>query len=238
MAASLGMHGRPGMRVLLLDLDEVVFRHPAAHAVVARRVVGLLADRLRLSHGDADTLNRRLYGGHGHTLIGLQNELDVTVSVDDFNAAVYARETLAEVARLPHHPHTRQRASEAARLLIAMRRREVQCYVFSNAPRIWCEFALGMVGLGGVFPPDRLLTSDGHDPLDLVLKPSTLSYACVEGLVRSPPAGIAFVDDSPRNLASAPDAWDKYLMCNAEGAGAGLDACPRACPLARLDDLA
>lgn len=202
-------------RVLLLDLDDVVFRHPAAHAVVARRVVALLADRLRLSHVDADVLNRRLYGGHGHTLLGLRRELDVTLSVNDFNAAVYANSTLAEVARLPHNPRTSLRALEAARLLIEMRRRDVACYVFSNAPRVWCEFALGMVGLGGVFSPDRMLTSDGHDPLNLVLKPSSLSYEIAEGVVRmSGGDGIAFVDDSLRNLESAPTGWKKYLMCN------------------------
>jgi len=229
------------LRVVLLDLDEVVFRHPAAHAVVSRRVVALLADRLRLSHGDADVLNRRLYGGHGHTLIGLRNELDVKLSVDEFNASVYARETLAEVARLPHHPYTRARASEATRLLIELRRRDVACYVFSNAPRVWCEFALGMVGLGGVFAPDRLLTSDGHDPLSLVLKPSTLSYACVEDAVcKNAGESIAFVDDSLRNLTSAPVGWDKYLMCNGGASDAAVGAaasCPRLWPIARLDEL-
>lgn len=225
-------------RVLLLDLDEVVFRHPAAHAVVSRRVVGLMSRTLSLPHQAAGALNRQLYEKHGHTLIGLRKELAVRLSVTDFNAAVYAPETLAEVARLPRHPHTAQRASEAARLLIEMRRRDVDVYVFSNAPRLWCDFALGLVGLGGVFAPERLLTSDSCDldTCDLVLKPSSLSYEIVQHAVRS--SRIAFVDDSLRNLEAAPASWDTFVMCNLEpGQVASSAGCSRATPISRLDEL-
>lgn len=220
--------------VFLVDFDEVMYRHPAAHAIVSRRVVSLLSDRLRIGASAAEVVNRRLYGVYGHTLLGLREELGDNLSVEEFNAEVYAPSTLREVARLPRHPDTDVRAADAERMLQRVRAAGVRPYLFSNAPRVWCEFALAEIGLSRAFTSDQMLTSDSYAAeLDLILKPATMSYDLVRKYVRTD--AIAFLDDSIRNLVSAPRAWRKYLMCNSAADGAKALGMVDVTPITHLD---
>lgn len=226
--------------VYLLDFDEVVFRHSAAHAVVSRRVVSLVANRLNVGVAEATAVNRRLYGHHGHTLIGLRETLGLSIGLGDFNAEVYAPGTLREVARLPRPEDTDRRAEEVSQMLGAMRVAGVRPFIFSNAPRVWCEFALAEIGLSRAFTAAQMLTSDSYSQ-DIVLKPATLSYDLAQRYVGAGADAIAFVDDSMRNLASAPHAWRKFLMCNGDDADVGAASrgalAANAVPITRLDQL-
>ena len=226
---------------LVVDLDDVIVVAPDHHGAIAETIVAYVAQLLRIDRVDAAVLNRRLYSVHGHTLIGLREELGLRVTLAEFNAAVYSPGTLAAVSRLPKRPATAARAAEVARLVARMRGSGVSTYVFSNAPRAWCDFALREIGLANLFAPDRILTSDAYAyaPLldDLVLKPSSLSYELAQRSVGTD--DIAFVDDSPRNLAAAPSVWRKFLMCNGAAAASetSVDARSSVIAITSLDQL-
>lgn len=201
---------------LLVDLDDVAFFHPEAQQAVANSAVRFVADRVGVNRNEAVALNRHLYMTHGHTLLGMRAELGLNVTLAEFNAAVYSSRTLQEVSCLTQHPRTLARAAEMRRLVARMHCGDVGTYVFTNAPRVWCDFALREIGLARLFAPEQLLTSDtcypGVDPNDIILKPSWLSYDLATRCAGT--SSIMFVDDSSRNLEAAPTAWRKYLMCN------------------------
>ena len=84
--------------IALLDLDGVLFAHPAAFALVHRRVERFVARHLVVP-GRASSTGRAgarvapvhdaLYRRYGHTLLGLRAEHGCTATVRDFNRSVF-----------------------------------------------------------------------------------------------------------------------------------------------------
>ena len=215
-------------RALLLDLDGVVFHHPAAHAVVARRVDTFVERQfVGIDAPQARAINRRLYAAYGHTLLGLRAHFGKPISAATFNRFVYAESMLMEVARLPRTPETQARAREVQRLQDRADDAGTRVSLFTNAPRIWCRFILDVLGLEGL----GVIASDDFDP-DVVLKPASLSYAAAEGAAGT--SDVALVDDVLQNLTAAPPAWRGYLMFNTEARAHVPDGVT---PVRSLDDV-
>lgn len=213
---------------LLLDLDGVIFTHPAAHALVARRADAFVRREIPgVDASGAVALNRHLYATHGHTLLGLREATGVRIPVASFNAFVYCDRTLGRVAAMDVPSATRARAREVRLLADRASKRGVPAFVFTNAPEVWCDHVLGLLDLRDLFRPASLITSDRVSGMcggDLVLKPARRSYDAAEAIavaafvgLGSPPVApesvaITFVDDAHQNLASSPGRWTRYLL--------------------------
>lgn len=186
-----------GAQVLLLDLDGVVFRHPTAFARLHARVGEFVASRVPDSCA-AREVHNALFRSHGHTLLGMREQLGDTSSIETFNRFVFDAAMIDEVRRIPR-PNDTMRHSAAVRQLVAHARSHgTDTYIFSNAPRNWVAMALSATGLS--FEPDHVIVGEELG----FLKPQREAYAAVEA--RFGAAGrLIFVDDSQLNVLSAPN---------------------------------
>lgn len=177
----------PG-RALLLDLDGVVFRHPAAFARVHAQVAAFVRSR-----GVTAEAHERLYREHGHTLLGLRSLGDPS-TVADFNREVFDAAFLEEVRRMPRPDDTERHSASVRRLVARARSRGSAVYIFTNAPRSWVNLALSVTGLGATFEEGDLLICEEMG----FLKPQAEAYRAVEE--RTGASSFLLVDDSAINL--------------------------------------
>lgn len=188
---------------LLLDLDGVVFRHPAAFARIHARVTKFVATRVPNTCAHME-VHEALYRSHGHTLLGLRDTLGDTSTIAEFNRFVFDAAFIEEVRRIPRPNETELHSAAVRRLVAFATQRHVDVYIFTNAPRNWVNYALSTTGLASTFEPQRVLVGEelGY------LKPQHEAYAAVEERVRA--ARITFVDDSLINLVSAPPNAERW----------------------------
>jgi len=223
--------------VLLLDLDGVVFQHPAAFARLHARVGAFVATRVPETCVVRD-VHEALYRSHGHTLIGLRDAMGDTSSIADFNRFVFDDAFLEEVRRIPRPNSSERHAMAVRRLVASARRRNVDTYLFTNAPRNWVDYALSTSGLKSTFDAPHVLVGEELG----FLKPQPEAYAAVEAVVHA--ERITFVDDSVINLASVPngdegagpDRWVPVLYAPARPAHGYY--CPCYCVVHDLTDVA
>lgn len=204
-------------RALLLDLDGVVFRHPAAFARVDARVAAFAR-----AHGLPDAVHEQLYRTHGHTLLGMRS-LGLSVTIADFNRFVFDARFLEEVRRLPRPDDTERHAASVRRLVAHARARGTAAYIFTNAPRNWVHLALATTGLGTTFEARDVLVCEELG----FLKPLPEAYRAAEERTRA--RLLTFVDDSVINLRACPLPsgnnsltwcplhYNPRCTCNAEG---------------------
>ncbi len=189
--------------VLALDLDGVLYHHPRVARVVANRCVRYVADELRISPAEAEPLNALLYREYGHTLRGLNEMFGGARTLQHFNARVYDEATLDCVRRHALDPGHVSRAQDARDALRRCRAAALDVYVFSNAPAVWCEAALGAMGfLDRLVPRSHVVSSD-HPALKGTSKPLSGAYkgfAEVAGVGSHGGRAATFVDDTVGNL--------------------------------------
>lgn len=193
---------------LLLDLDGVVMRHRPALRRVSERSAAFVARHLKVPIAAAADINRVLYTNWGHTCIGLDRVYgSPTACMRDFNRYVYTRETFDVLAASRHDVETRAVGAELRALASRCRTEGIRTFVFSNAPVEWCLVALDAMdaldGTDGLCARD-VLGSDHPVMTQTGLKPDPRVYDAVAALLRhdsrDQDMGIAFVDDTMRNL--------------------------------------
>ena len=226
------MASTPVSAALLLDLDGVVFKHPAAFALLHRRVEAFVASRVNLrsvavnSCEDAPRglaeLHNTLYREHGHTLLGLRARFGDASTISDFNRFVFDAPFYEHVRALPLPNDAAIHARNVRSLVAHARRRSVPVFIFTNAPRDWVRFALSTTGLASVFEPANVLVAEELG----FIKPEPGSYVAASACVRqrvlsstvecercvfdadaSANFRVVFVDDSVVNIAASPLDW-------------------------------
>jgi FMN phosphatase YigB (HAD superfamily) len=128
-------------RVLLLDVDNVIFHHPKVLKKVRDNAVRFLHSHVdeKMDMFYAYQLNQLLYKTYGHTLIGLWEMYGSNATVEEFNAAVYDDELLDMFQEIKGNELTMHHSRAVSYLLRLMERMHVPVYLFSNAPLAWCE---------------------------------------------------------------------------------------------------
>lgn len=195
-------------RVLLMDFDGVLLRHPP----VLRRVQGRVVEYVRrhvgargntMSETDAIRLNRDLYQRHGHTHLGMKKLFMPYARVETFNAFVYDPSFLSELYQdYGKDPECLGGLQQWESWLDEqLNEGDVEkLALFTNSPSHWVEMWLSAAGMEGRF--QECLGSD--HPLfesreDSLLKPAPYLYDRIEHY-HNLDASLYFVEDSPLNL--------------------------------------
>jgi len=142
----------PNTTRVAIDFDGVLFRHPRAHAIVARRCDRFVAEKLGISLAVGRELNRATYPAFGHTARALEHLSGAPVSLEEYNAFVYAPDVLAaatDAVRRDAGAHDLARAHDAVRALAA--RDDSRAFVLTDAPVRWLE---AMYAASDLPPPD------------------------------------------------------------------------------------
>jgi len=194
-------------RVLLLDVDGVIFRNRYASKMVKERIIDYVHRKTHTTLPEAAAINQKAYQTYGHTLIGLNNILPSpikdTITLTEFNQHVYNPELIEQVKSIcTYDITTYEEARDLRHLSIACAHTNIPIYLFSNAPRSWVRTVCDIQGIQ--LPFENLFCS-GDKWLykgDPVLKPELRTYAYVQNYLVSKygkQIEILFVDDQASN---------------------------------------
>ncbi len=198
------------MRVVLLDMDGVILRHPKAITHVSRQCVHYVAQKLVIDHPSAYKLNKLLYQRFGHTLLGLERlyDYDLEKTVPEFNDYVYPSYLLGHIVwTTKEDPIWTDMRKDLAVLLDACDHQGIPVHVFSNAPEVWCRMALSQMNVD----PLRFgsILSSGDAVVQCSLKPQKVVYKKVRKHLETKygvsDLDLYFIDDSFHNLVPVMD---------------------------------
>jgi FMN phosphatase YigB (HAD superfamily) len=197
---SCHMYVRP--KVLLLDVDGVVFRNSKALNKVSTNIVKYVATELRVDPPAAANINKMLYKNFGHSYIGLKAVYDMVHDLDHFTRYVYTYDILSTVSC----SYTDETVIEDSRTFREVaevcRRKDIDLFLFSNAPSSWCKKVVETMRLSDVISAENILSCD-HPVFDGHLKPNPLLYKNVYNYLRFKKyddVECMFIDDSMCNL--------------------------------------
>lgn len=193
------MYVRP--KVVLLDVDGVVYRNQKVLQKVSHNIVRYISKELKVSIPEADAMNQVLYKNFGHSYIGMRSIFNTSHSIHHFNNYVYDDDLLNDVSTV--HDDTLPQDAASVRFLIQeCKRRDIDVYLFSNAPLKWCETIIRTMKLSNYVNDQQIITCD-HDVFRMCLKPNPyvydtmLRYLCHK---KHDEVDCLFVDDSLVNL--------------------------------------
>lgn len=186
-------------KAVLLDFDGVINVNNNINNKVANLSVKYLSKELNVSYKRAESLNRIYYPTLGHTCKtvdyikrGKQNIS--TESLKRYNEFVFNNldydkvlENIYEEEKI-YINNFFKKISEIQKI--------ADVYIFTNAPKIWCDNILKKFKLDNVISEDKLITSD---KLDMV-KPSEKVYFKVHSDFLQNYSHIFFIDDAYKNL--------------------------------------
>lgn len=192
------MYVRP--KALLLDVDGVVYRNHKVLNKVATNIVQYVAKELHMTQSDAERTNQLLYRSFGHTYLGMRALFDFDKDIHHFTQNVYTNCLLNEI----ENDSTTVADSVSVRCISEeCRRKDIDLYLFSNAPSTWCNKVLNVMHLTQYVKKDNIISCD-HDVFQSGLKPDSRVY---ETMVRyllhqkhDDDLLCTFVDDSFINL--------------------------------------
>lgn len=190
-------------KAILLDVDGVIMRHPPTLAKVSHRIDKFVAKTMGVSNVHGAKINHRLYKTFGHTYLGLRTMYPQTGTLQNFNEFVYTDDVLQKIHDSTYNVDVIEHIIQVQRFLSMCKESNIPVYMFSNAPRIWCETVNRAYNLGE-WIPDHCILSSEHDLFRGHLKPnpdiySTLQqYLCFE--YKNEEMKIVYVDDSFVNL--------------------------------------
>jgi FMN phosphatase YigB (HAD superfamily) len=193
-------------RVVLMDFDGVLLRHPKVLRRVQDRVVEYVRRNVKhttLTTADARRLNRDLYGRYGHTHTGMRKLFMPHARLGTFNEFVYDKTYIQELLHdYGKDPEVLSGMTEWNTWLDAQwAEGDVSAMkVFTNAPRIWPQVWLEASGMQDRFQEilgsDHILFEGREDSL---LKPDKRLYERMEHYHGGDQL-LYFVEDSPVNL--------------------------------------
>ena len=212
-------------KALLLDVDGVVYQNPRVFSIVKGRVTQFVQKTLpKVSLHEASHINDIIYKSYGHTFLGLQAIRPAkTPTLKEFNDFVYDKDTLYSVMDNIWNPVMHKRSMEVHDLCNYAKMNGVSLYLFSNAPKDWCNNVIEAMKLQDYFHEDNTLSSDHPVFQGKLLKPTPKLYQTVQDFVQhrhqDTNIPIIFVDDSWMNLAPVigNPAWKPIYMDNTEG---------------------
>lgn len=193
-------------KVVLLDVDGVILRHPKIMARVSQRCVQYVGMKLDLNMDDAYYRNKVMYNMFGHTLLGFENHNNLQ---EEFTKFVYSPPIIDELRRYKTDPDILAAKYDLQEFECRCRNNGVPIYLFSNAPKVWCGEVLKL--LDSSIPESKILHC-GHGLYKGYLKPQPELYKAVERAL--PASKYVFIDDSYSNLQPVckKDNWDAFMF--------------------------
>ncbi|EFJ45366.1 hypothetical protein VOLCADRAFT_82194 [Volvox carteri f. nagariensis] len=191
--------GRPAPRVLLVDLDDTLYRVHQIPAIVKQRIQEYMVKKLGIPQDEVAAKTTELYLAYGTTLAGLV-ATGYRIDYDDWHEFVH-QGALDYDTLLQPDPSLRD-------ILCSI---DLPKYILTNANRVHTERALARMGLSDCFQGMfyfenvmELAASHGFDVAHGVLcKPNPRIYQLVAEQLGVGLSEIIFFDDSTRNVASA-----------------------------------
>lgn len=194
-------------KVLLLDVDGVIFNHPRALERVGKRITKVVHKMLpgKPTALEAHHINRRLYTSYGHTLLGLraiyQNKIP---SIAQFNKDIYNLETIEYLYAIRNSYEVEEKKIEFMSVLEHASKKDVPVYLFSNAPIHWCQGIIDIMDMHDAVPQDNILSSSHPVFQDTLLKPMPSLYSSVQDFLehtyKNNELQICYVDDAWINI--------------------------------------
>lgn len=203
-------------KALLLDLDGVVFHHPAASEMVKDSVEKYIGEHLQIAPEKATHINKYLYKTYGHTLLGLEHMFPAKSHpptnrinrINEFNSAIYNPQMMLLAQYLATPERTLAIGHQVNELIARAADNGIPTYLYSNAPLIWCQWACWLLRLSNRIPMSNMITSDHLN--GGYLKPEPISYKFVDVIV--PMDDMLFIDDSLINLFNLPSNWSGFQI--------------------------
>lgn len=190
-------------RVLLLDVDGVIFNHKGMLRKVTNKVVSFVAKELNVEPYEAEGINNLLYSQFGHTFTGLKRIYNTSKTSADFSQFVYDGDMLESLASVKLDGELLKNSVDIKYILDHCKHFDTDVYLFSNAPYDWCRTVLATMQLGSIVNDDQILSSD-HDVFQSRLKPDRHVYDTIARYIsykhRDHNIQFTYVDDSFVNL--------------------------------------
>lgn len=194
-------------RALLLDVDGVVLNQPRVMTRVSYKVCSYVMRCVPKINNlmQAMDMNTMLYTSFGHTQIGLKTLYGKHApSLKEFNEAVYDDDLLTYLGIHESDDILMQRGDKIRSILIKAHMMNIPCYIFSNAPDVWCNKVLEMLSMDEFIPMSNRLSSSHPVFEDFLLKPDHKLYENVATFIqqthRDKSMELLFVDDSFTNI--------------------------------------
>ncbi|GLC37856.1 hypothetical protein PLESTB_001483500 [Pleodorina starrii] len=191
--------GRPARRVLLVDLDDTLYRVHKIPEIVKERIQEYMVKKLGIPQEEVAAKTTEYYLTYGTTLAGLV-AAGYRIDYDDWHEFVH-QGALDYDTLLQPDPSLRD-------ILCSI---DLPKYILTNANRVHTERALARLGLSDCFQGlfyfenvMELAASHGFDTAHGVLcKPNPRIYQLVAEQLGVGLSEVIFFDDSVRNVASA-----------------------------------
>lgn len=204
----LHLNTRP--KVVLLDMDGVVIRHPTVFKILTNRVNSFVRQKVNphMSMDKASKINEVLYTEFGHTVIGLQKVYDSNITNKDFCDMVYNKPFLDYVDILDQDPEFLEQALDFQKFVAACNKQEIPVYIFSNANYTWCRSILDMMKISSM-KDNSIISCDSEAYTDVknevCLKPNKITYMkAMQHIYKTTKSRdnleVVYVDDHIRNL--------------------------------------
>ena len=134
---------------IVADMDGVLFKHTALSKQVASRAISFVKKRINPYMNDkkAKQINEVLYKNYGHTLIGLKELYDPSVTVKDYCDYVYDTDFINRMDTTPKDAIFYENAIEVKRFIDRIKMQHIPFYIFSNASVEWCMNGMRMMDI-------------------------------------------------------------------------------------------
>lgn len=190
-------------KVLLLDVDGVVFNHRKTLKKVSSKVVDYVATHLNVDREEAESINQLLYTNFGHTHLGLNRVYNTSKTSKEFADFVYDDKLIDVVKGINLDDNTVKGSIDVMYVVQSCRALDIDVFLFSNAPYAWCRAVVDTLDLNSAIEDKNIIASD-HDVFAGGLKPEKAVYDNVcnylAHIYRDSSLQISFVDDSFTNL--------------------------------------
>lgn len=193
-------------KAIIADMDGVVFKHPKLLKMVSERAVGFVKKRINpyMKDRKAKQINEVLYKNFGHTVLGLREIYDSTVTIKDFCDYVYDRDFIASMSSIKKDDQYYEHQIEVKNMINRIKAQHQEFYIFSNATVEWCQGALDMMDI----PLEKNYIIGCNTEIhgkNMCLKPEKHSYTkmmeCVhENTGYDYKTQLVFIDDQFANL--------------------------------------
>ncbi|GIL70870.1 hypothetical protein Vretimale_3926 [Volvox reticuliferus] len=191
--------GRPAPKVLLVDLDDTLYRVHQVADIVRQRIQDYMVQKLGIPEDEVAAKTTELYLAYGTTLAGLVAS-GYRIDYNDWHEFVH-QGALDYDTLLQPDPSLRD-------ILCSI---DLPKYILTNANRVHTERVLARLGLSDCFQGlfyfenvMELAAAHGFDVSHGVLcKPNPRIYQLVAEQLGVGLSDVIFFDDSARNLASA-----------------------------------
>ena len=185
---------------LVLDYDGVVFKNPHAMETISSNSAKFVSKKLNISYSKARMINTKRYKVHGHTVKYLQH-LGIDATLEEYNEFVFDNIDWKDIA-LNLRDEDHEPIIDV--YLLNNLQYHQKCVLFSNAPRLWVDKTLAILGTyaDGLF--EEVFSCETLDQL----KPNIKVYENIEK--HYPDNDFLFIDDSILNIQGLGERWKTH----------------------------